>query len=117
MTALGALRDKVIKPLLAVSCHASVRLRTQDPNTIDQHYEICASAFNASSARSESPPETSTSFLASCASAPNRIYRENIVSKAPDLKPIYRGGTVEDAEQRLTPFGAKWDATYPTVSR
>ncbi|MDQ2898512.1 MAG: hypothetical protein M3Y07_01780, partial [Acidobacteriota bacterium] len=83
----------------------------------DQHYEIYASAFKASSARSESPPETSTSFLASCASAPNGIYRENIVSKAPDLKPIYRGGTVEDAEQRLTPFGAKWDATYPTVSR
>jgi len=40
MTALGVLRDKVIKPLLAASCHCSVRPEIQDPPTpIDQHYD------------------------------------------------------------------------------
>ena len=39
MTALGVLRDKVIKPLLAASSPPSVHPGTQDPNTIDQHYE------------------------------------------------------------------------------
>ncbi len=36
---------------------------------------------------------------------------------ATDLKPIYRASTVEDAEQRLTEFAAKWDASYPTISQ
>ena len=36
---------------------------------------------------------------------------------AADLKPIYRASTVEDAEQRLTEFAAKWDKSYPTISQ
>ena len=36
---------------------------------------------------------------------------------AADLKPIYRASTVEDAEQRLNEFAAKWDKSYPTISQ
>lgn len=34
---------------------------------------------------------------------------------AADLQPIYRASTVEEAEQRLAEFAAKWDGTYPTT--
>jgi transposase-like protein len=34
---------------------------------------------------------------------------------AADLKPIYQASTVEDAEQRLDEFAAKWDGAYPTI--
>ena len=36
---------------------------------------------------------------------------------AADLKPVYQASTVEEAEQRLDEFGAKWDGTYPTISQ
>lgn len=36
---------------------------------------------------------------------------------AADLRPIYRASTVEDAEQKLDEFSAKWDGTYPTISQ
>jgi putative transposase len=36
---------------------------------------------------------------------------------AADLKPIYQASTVEDAEQRLDDFAAKWDGAYPTISQ
>jgi putative transposase len=36
---------------------------------------------------------------------------------AADLKPVYQASTVEQAEQRLDEFGAKWDGTYPTISQ
>ncbi len=36
---------------------------------------------------------------------------------AADLKPIYQASTVEEAEQRLDEFAAKWDASYPTISQ
>ena len=36
---------------------------------------------------------------------------------AADLKPIYQASTVEQAEQRLDEFAAKWDGTYPTISQ
>jgi putative transposase len=36
---------------------------------------------------------------------------------AADLKPIYQASTVEEAEQRLDEFAAKWDAAYPTISQ
>src|SRR4030088_259517 len=35
---------------------------------------------------------------------------------AADLQPIYRASTVEEAEQRLNEFAAKWDGAYPTIS-
>ena len=35
---------------------------------------------------------------------------------AADLQPIYRASTVEEAEQRLDEFAAKWDRAYPTIS-
>jgi len=43
MAALAVLQEKVIKPLLAASCHPSVRpdiQNPQNPTTVDQHYEI-----------------------------------------------------------------------------
>ena len=36
---------------------------------------------------------------------------------AADLRPIYCASTVEDAEQRLDEFAAKWDGSYPTISQ
>src|SRR5712692_2205295 len=36
---------------------------------------------------------------------------------AADLQPIYRASTVEEAEQRLNEFAAKWDGAYPTISQ
>src|SRR5450432_1290515 len=33
-----------------------------------------------------------------------------------DLKSIYRAATLEEAEQHLAEFAAKWDGKYPTVS-
>jgi putative transposase len=36
---------------------------------------------------------------------------------AADLQPIYRASTVEEAEQRLDEFAAKWDGMYPTISQ
>jgi putative transposase len=36
---------------------------------------------------------------------------------AADLKPIYQASTVEEAEQRLDEFAAKWDGAYPTISQ
>lgn len=36
---------------------------------------------------------------------------------AADLQPVYRASTVEEAEQRLDEFGAKWDEAYPTISQ
>src|SRR5436190_7470920 len=36
---------------------------------------------------------------------------------AADLQPIYRAGTVEEAEQRLNEFAAKWDGAYPTIGQ
>src|SRR5579864_5032699 len=36
---------------------------------------------------------------------------------AADLRPIYQASTVEQAEQRLDEFAAKWDGTYPTISQ
>jgi len=36
---------------------------------------------------------------------------------AADLQPIYRAATVEEAEQRLDEFAAKWDGAYPTISQ
>jgi putative transposase len=36
---------------------------------------------------------------------------------AADLRPIYRASTVEEAEQRLAEFAAKWDTAYPTISQ
>lgn len=36
---------------------------------------------------------------------------------AADLRPIYCASTVEDAEQRLEEFAAKWDGAYPTISQ
>jgi hypothetical protein len=36
---------------------------------------------------------------------------------AADLKPIYQASTVEEAEQRLGEFAAKWDGAYPTISQ
>lgn len=36
---------------------------------------------------------------------------------AGDLQPIYRASTIEQAEQRLDEFAAKWDGTYPTISQ
>jgi putative transposase len=36
---------------------------------------------------------------------------------AADLQPIYRASTVEEAEQRLDAFAAKWDGSYPTISQ
>ncbi len=36
---------------------------------------------------------------------------------AADLRPIYRASTVDEAEQRLGEFAAKWDGTYPTISQ
>src|SRR6266705_3571545 len=36
---------------------------------------------------------------------------------AADLRPIYRARTVEEAEQRLDEFAAKWDGAYPTISQ
>ena len=36
---------------------------------------------------------------------------------ATDLKPIYQAATVEEAEQRLDDFAAKWDGAYPTISQ
>ena len=36
---------------------------------------------------------------------------------AADLRPVYRASTVEEAEQRLDEFAAKWDETYPTISQ
>jgi hypothetical protein len=38
MAALAVLRDKVIKPLLAASCHPSLQLETRDPACTDEHY-------------------------------------------------------------------------------
>jgi putative transposase len=35
---------------------------------------------------------------------------------AADLQPIYRASTLEEAEQRLEAFAAKWDGSYPTIS-
>jgi hypothetical protein len=39
MAALAVLRDKVIQPLLAASCHRSLHLATHDPAPIDEHYD------------------------------------------------------------------------------
>jgi hypothetical protein len=39
LTALAVLRDKVIKPLLAASCHSSLHPENPDPVPIDQHYD------------------------------------------------------------------------------
>ena len=39
MTALTVLRDKVLKPLLAASCHAKLRPEPDNSVTLDQHYE------------------------------------------------------------------------------
>jgi hypothetical protein len=39
MAALAVLRDKVIKPLLAATCHPSPHPETQDPARIDEHYD------------------------------------------------------------------------------
>jgi hypothetical protein len=39
LAALAVLRDKVIKPLLAASCHPSLHAEKQDPVPIDQHYD------------------------------------------------------------------------------
>ena len=36
---------------------------------------------------------------------------------AADLKPIYQASTVEQAEQKLDEFAAKWDRQYPTISQ
>lgn len=36
---------------------------------------------------------------------------------AADLKPIYQASTVEQAEQKLEEFAAKWDEAYPTISK
>ena len=36
---------------------------------------------------------------------------------AADLKPIYQASTVEQAEQKLDEFAAKWDESYPTISK
>ncbi len=36
---------------------------------------------------------------------------------AADLKLIYRAATVEEAEQRLAEFAAKWDPRYPAISK
>jgi len=36
---------------------------------------------------------------------------------AADLKPIYQASTVEQAEQKLDEFAAKWDGQYPTISQ
>jgi putative transposase len=36
---------------------------------------------------------------------------------AADLQPIYRAGTIEEAEQRLDEFAVKWDGAYPTISQ
>ncbi|KKY07309.1 transposase, partial [Xanthomonas citri pv. fuscans] len=36
---------------------------------------------------------------------------------AADLKRIYACATVEEAEQALTEFEAKWDAQYPPISQ
>jgi putative transposase len=36
---------------------------------------------------------------------------------AADLKAIYRAATVEQAEQALQDFEAKWDARYPSISK
>lgn len=48
MAALAVLRDKVIQPLLAASCHPSLRpdiQSVQNPTTVDQHYEILRSGI------------------------------------------------------------------------
>lgn len=39
MAALAVLRDKVIQPLLAASCHPSLLPAIQDPTRIDEHYD------------------------------------------------------------------------------
>ena len=39
MAAVAVLHDKVIKPLLAASCHPSLQPETQDPARIDEHYD------------------------------------------------------------------------------
>src|SRR5258708_4783702 len=36
---------------------------------------------------------------------------------AADLQPIYRASTIEEAQQRLDEFAAKWDGAYPTISQ
>jgi putative transposase len=36
---------------------------------------------------------------------------------AADLQPIYRASTIEEAQQRLDEFSAKWDGAYPTISK
>jgi len=36
---------------------------------------------------------------------------------AADLQSIYRASAVEEAEQRLDEFAAKWDGAYPTISQ
>ena len=36
---------------------------------------------------------------------------------AADLRRVYRASTVEEAEQRLDEFAAKWDGAYPTISQ
>jgi hypothetical protein len=39
MAALAVLRDKVIKPLLAASCHPSLHPEARDPARTDEHYD------------------------------------------------------------------------------
>ena len=39
MTALTVRRDKVLKPLLAASCHAKLSPEPDNSVTLDQHYE------------------------------------------------------------------------------
>jgi hypothetical protein len=39
MAAMAILRDKIIKPLLAASCHPSLHPETQCPARIDEHYD------------------------------------------------------------------------------
>ncbi len=39
MTALTVLRDKVLKPLLAASCHAKLSPEPDNSLPLDQHYE------------------------------------------------------------------------------
>ena len=36
---------------------------------------------------------------------------------ATDLKAVYRAATVEEAQQQLVAFAARWDGKYPTISR
>jgi hypothetical protein len=46
MAALAVLREKVIKPMFAASCHPSLHPETQDhPVPVDQHYETLRSGM------------------------------------------------------------------------